>query len=255
MRPTTTARWRLPLATVNHESAPWAYRLLLRLLQPIMTLLTRRRWLGGEHVPTTGGVVVVSNHLSNYDTLAIGEYLIYHGRWPRYMGKEEIWRVPVIRWFADQCRQIPVRRNTPRAKDALVHAAQALRAGDVVALYPEGTITQDPDGWPMTGRRGAVVLALETGAPMIPIAVWGTDHVLGRQKLKFPRVWKRRPTVAVQTGPAIDLSPWHTDSEPTPQQLDAAAAHMMDVLTTMVAELRGDAAPHSRWDMRVGERI
>lgn len=220
-----------------------------------MGLLTRRRWLDGESIPATGGALVVSNHLSNYDTLAIGEYLIYHGRWPRYMGKEEIWRVPVVRWFATQCRQIPVKRNTPHARDALIHAKEALLAGDLVAMYPEGTITRDPDGWPMTGRLGAVRLALDTGVPVIPVAVWGSDEVLGRAKLRFPSLRRGRSTVTVKAGAAVDLSAFLAGEEPDRAALDAATDHIMDRLTALVEDLRDQTAPQQRWDMRQGRRV
>lgn len=248
-------RWKLPLHRATKTPAPWAYRLLAQVMRPFMGALTRREWIDGYKVPAAGGALVVSNHLSNYDTLAIGEYLIYHGRWPRYMGKEEIWKVPVVRWFATQCRQIPVKRNTPSAKEALVHAAEALRAGDVVAMYPEGTITHDPDGWPMTGRRGAVRLALENRVPMVPVAVWGSDQVLGRRKLRFPRFWRKPVRLVVKTGDPIDLTQWADEDDPTPEQLDAAVTHVMDTLTAMVAEIRGETPPEGRWDSRVGARI
>ena len=71
----------------------------------------------------------------------------------------------MVGWFARECRQIPVVRHSEQAKDSLVHARAALEAGECVAIFPEGTITADPDGWPMTGRLGAARLALTTGDP------------------------------------------------------------------------------------------
>ncbi len=248
-------RWKLPLRKATQTPAPPAYRWLLRILRPLIGLLTRRRWLDADKVPRTGGVLVVANHLGNYDTIAIGEYLIYHGRWPRYLGKEEIWKVPVVGWFATQCRQIPVRRNTPHAKDALVHAKRALFDGDLVAMYPEGTITRDPDGWPMTGRTGAARLALETGVPVVPVVVHGTDAVLGGRYLRLPRPWRGRATVTVRAGDPIDLSRFTTTAEPDKETLEAVVAKIMDTLTGMVEEIRGQKAPALRWDMRQGKRV
>ena len=121
-----------------------------------MPLVARRHWAGQEHIPATGPAIVVGNHISNFDPLVLGEYLIYSGRWPRFLGKADIWRVPVLGWVAKQCQQIPVYRDTDRASDSLIHARKALERGQLIALYPEGTITADPDGWPMTGRRGAL---------------------------------------------------------------------------------------------------
>lgn len=248
-------RWKLPLRRANTNPAPPAYRTLLRIVHPIMSALTRRHWIDGDKVPSEGGVLVVSNHLGNYDTLAVGEFLIYHGRWPRYMGKEEIWKVPVVRWFANQCRQIPVRRNTPLAKDALIHAAEALREGDVVAMYPEGTITRDPDGWPMTGRLGAARLALETGATVLPVAVVGSERVLGGARLRPPAIWRGRADVYVKVGDPVDLSGFHTSGEPTRGHLESVVTLIMDRLSGLVGEIRGETPPRDRWDMRVGKRI
>lgn len=248
-------RWKLPLRKVNDKPAPAAYRLLVRIVRPPMTWLTRRHWSGEANVPDEGGALVVSNHLSNYDTLAVGEYLIYHGRWPRYLGKEDIWKVPVVRWFATQCRQIPVKRNTPQAKDALVHAEEALADGDLVAMYPEGTITRDPDGWPMTGRLGAARLALETGVPVIPVAVVGSDRVLGRTKLRPPKFWRGRSDVHVRAGEPVDLTRFAAAGEPTRDVLEAATTCIMDRLTQLVEAIRGEVAPRERWDMRVGDRV
>lgn len=230
---------------------------MVEILRPLIGLLTRRQWEDGHKIPRhgDGGVLVVSNHLSNYDTIAVGEFLIYQGRWPRYMGKEEIWKVPVVGWFATQCRQIPVRRNTPQAKDALIHAREALLAGDLVALYPEGTITHDPDGWPMTGRRGVAHLALETGVPVIPVAVHGSDAVLGGRYLKLPRPWRGRAHVTVRAGEPIDLSDFASADESDKETLEAAVARIMDTLTEMVEDLRGEQAPALRWDMRQDKRV
>ncbi len=247
--------WRLPLRAANRESAPWAYRFLARMVHGLLGGLIRRNWAGQEKIPQ-GGVLIVSNHLSNFDVLALGEYLIWSGRWPRFLGKSEIWKVPVVGWFARQCRQIPVVRNTDRAKDALIHARAALEAGECVAIFPEGTITADPDGWPMTGRLGAARLALATGAPVIPLAHIGSDALLGGKHLKLHRLFSlRRRPVCVMAAAPVDLSVFPTDSEPTRQELEAATDKIMTALTDVVSRLRGQTAPEDRWDMRAGRRV
>ena len=247
--------WRRSLREANHEPATRAYRFLARLVHLVMAGLVRRTWLGQENLPP-GGVLVVSNHLSNFDVLATGEFLIWSGRWPRYLGKAEIWKVPVISWFALQCRQIPVVRHSERAKDSLVHARKALEAGECVAIFPEGTITADPDGWPMTSRSGAARLALTTGVPVIPVCQVGTDALLGRKNLEFHRLFSlRRRPVMVQAGPPVDLSAFPVSEEPTREDVKRASVAIMDAITTVVAELRGGPAPEGRWDMRVGARV
>lgn len=254
MTSSSSPRWKLRLREATQTPAPPAYRWLVQILRPFIGLLTTRRWLDGHKLPRGGGVLVVSNHISNYDTIAIGEYLIYHGRWPRYMGKAEIWKVPVVGWFATQCRQIPVRRNTPQAQDSLIAARQALLDGDLVAMYPEGTLTRDPDGWPMTGRLGAARLALATGVPVVPVAVHGSDAVLGGRYLRLPRPWRGRAPVTVRAGDPIDLSRF-TATEPDKETLETVVVTIMDTLTGMVEEIRGEKAPALRWDMRQDKRV
>ncbi|MDO5092681.1 MAG: lysophospholipid acyltransferase family protein [Propionibacteriaceae bacterium] len=251
----TPKPWRRSLRVANRESAPWPYRLLACVAHGILGGLIRRSWQGQEHLPA-GGVLVVSNHLSNFDVLALGEYLIWSGRWPRFLGKSEIWRVPVVGWFARTCRQIPVLRNTDRAKDSLVHAREALEAGDCVAIFPEGTITADPDGWPMVGRLGAARLALTTGVPVVPVAQIGSDALLGRKRLELRRLFSlRRRPVSVLAGPPVDLGTFAVDPEPSREDLVAATQHIMSSLTALVADLRGETAPEGRWDMRIGARV
>lgn len=215
----------------------------------------RRGWSGAENLPSSG-CLVVSNHTSNFDVLSLGEYLIWNGRWPRFLGKADIWRVPLVGWFARQCRQIPVLRNTTHAKDSLIHARAALEAGDCVAIYPEGTITADPDGWPMAGRRGAARLALTTGVPVIPVGQVGADALLGGKRLEFRKLFAlRRRLVAVRAGQPVDLSDFPVRDNPSEDDLDRATTRIMDAVAGLVGELRGQTPPADRWDLRVGARV
>ena len=133
---------------------------------------TAEEWDDAPHLPDSGPVIVISNHVSYVDPIAVARYLIWHGRWPRFLGKAELWKMPVIGWLARGCRQIPVHRGTANASQALDAAAEALEQGELVILYPEGTRTRDPDLWPMVPRTGAARLALTTGVPVIPVASW-----------------------------------------------------------------------------------
>lgn len=254
-RPEVNA-WKLPLRAVNREPAPPVYRGLLRLVRGVLPLLVKRTWQGRENVPAEGGVLVVANHIGNFDVLVLGEYLVWAGRWPRFLGKAEIWKVPVLGWLARACEQIPVLRNTDSAKDSLVHARRALEQGRAVAVYPEGTITADPDGWPMVGRTGAARLALETGVPVVPVAQIGAEKVLGGKHLEFRRLFSlRRRPVHVVAGTPVDLDRFRTGGEPDGETLAAATVAIMDALTELVEQLRGERAPAGRWDMRSGQRV
>ncbi|MFT3887063.1 MAG: lysophospholipid acyltransferase family protein [Arachnia sp.] len=246
--------WRRRRRDVNHEPAPVVYRALVRLVRVFIPLVARRHWAGQEHIPLTGPAIVVGNHISNFDPIVMGEYLVYSGRWPRFLGKADIWRVPVLGWVARQCQQIPVYRNTERASDSLVHARKALERGDLIALYPEGTITADPDGWPMTGRRGAAQLALRTGAPVIPVAQAGAELVLGGKRLEWWRLFGGRRDVWIEAGPPVDLSDFE-GLEPTKEVLDDATDRILDTLTTMRAQLTGLTPPDGRYDARLGRRV
>lgn len=251
-----TKPWQRPLREVNHEPAPRAFKALVHVARMVIPLLTTRRWLGQEHIPATGGVIVVANHVSNYDAVVLGEYLIWAGRWPHFLGKIELWRVPVLGWVARACEQIPVERGTAHASDALVHARRALEAGQMVTIYPEGTITKDPDGWPMTARHGAARLALQTGMPVIPAAQIGAENVLGGHKVEVRKLFSlRRRPVAVKAGPALDLSRFGQQDDPTKETLEQVSVQMMDAITDLYAELRGEPAPSDRWDLRRNARV
>ncbi|MBK7821410.1 MAG: 1-acyl-sn-glycerol-3-phosphate acyltransferase [Tessaracoccus sp.] len=246
--------WRRRRRDVNREPAPVVYRALVRLVRVFIPLVARRHWAGQEHIPATGPAIVVGNHISNFDPIVLGEYLVYSGRWPRFLGKADIWRVPVLGWVARQCQQIPVYRDTDRASDSLIHARKALERGQLIALYPEGTITADPDGWPMTGRRGAAQLALRTGAPVVPVAQDGAQLVLGGKRIEWRRLFGPRRDIRVEAGPPIDLSDFD-GAEPTKEVLDKMTERILDTLTGMRAELTGLTPPEDRYDARRGARV
>lgn len=237
------------------EDGSRAFHIVARFAQFLNPLLTRRRWAGTEHIPRTGPCIVVSNHTSNYDPLLLGEFIVFGARrWPRYLGKAELWKIPVIGWIARVCEQIPVYRDTDQAGNSLIAAEAAIARGHCVCIYPEGTITEDPDTWPMTGRRGAAHLALKTGAPLIPLVGVGIQKVLGQREIELWRAFGRRKPVDIMAGPPIDLSAY-TDAEPTRETLNEVTDLILDTLTGMVAELRDETPPEGRFDSRVGRRV
>ena len=138
-----------------------------------MPALVTRHWEGMENIPATGGALVVANHISNFDVLVLGEYLIWSGRWPRFLAKEQIFKVPALGWVATNAGQIMVKRGGPDAFKAVEAAVEAVRAGKSVSIYPEGTITADPDGWPMTPRSGAA---------RICSVIWGQSRAICRSR-------------------------------------------------------------------------
>jgi len=180
------------------------YRLAALLLRRPLIVLTKRDWSGAEHLPRQGGCVAVTNHVSHFDPLSFAHFLYDNGRLPRFLGKEAIFRVPVIGTILRGAGQIPVYRESADATKAYTAAVDAVRAGECVAIYPEATITRDPGLWPMTGKTGAARVALVTGAPVIPVAQWGPQDVLypyGKRLRLLPR-----KTMHLRAGPPVDLS-------------------------------------------------
>ncbi|WP_394276704.1 lysophospholipid acyltransferase family protein [Luteococcus sp.] len=229
------------------------YRFLGQVARGLNTLIGPRLWLDQHKVPASGAVLVVSNHISKYDPLVLGDYLISSGRWPRFLGKSDLWSTPVVGFFARGCRQIPVERNTIRAGDSLKAAREALDAGEMVAIYPEGTITADPETWPMTARTGAARLALETRCPVLPVGQWGANHFMPGKKLTHPRVLPRKPLLA-KAGDLLDLSDLY-DAPDRHQAVRVASERMMEAITRLTAELRQEQAPEDRYDIRKKQRV
>jgi 1-acyl-sn-glycerol-3-phosphate acyltransferase len=208
------------------------------LVPPTVRLLTRRTQQGLEHIPE-GGTIIVANHVSHADPLIIANYVHDAGRWPRFLAKDSIFRVPFIGMVVTAAKQIPVVRGTVDAAKALEAAVAAVEDGGCVIVYPEGTTTKEPNLWPMRGKTGAARLWLTTGAPVVPLVVWGP------QQLFDPRTHKlklRRTPVTIVAGEPLDLSKW-AGASPTPGTLMEITDHIMLTLRDMLAEVRGGTPP------------
>src|SRR5215218_5331574 len=226
------------------------YRLAAVILRPPMMVLTKRDWRGMEHVPATGGVIVVTNHVSHVDPIAFAHFLFDHGRLPRFLAKEGLFRVFFVGQVLRGAKQIPVYRETTDASRAFSAAVDAVRRGECVAIYPEATLTRDPDEWPMVGKTGAARVALETGAPVVPIAQWGPQDLLPPYA-KRPDLFPRK-TMHLRAGPPVDLS----DLEGQPIDgplLREVTERLMAAITTLLEEIRGEQAPPTRFDVRSSE--
>ncbi len=223
------------------------YRLAALLLRRPLIVLTKRDWSGTEHLPRQGGCVAVTNHVSHFDPLSFAHFLYDNGRLPRFLGKEAIFRVPVIGTILRGAGQIPVYRESADATKAYTAAVDAVRAGECVAIYPEATITRDPGLWPMTGKTGAARVALVTGAPVIPVAQWGPQDVLspyGKRLRLLPR-----KTMHLKAGPPVDLSAF-ADHPMDAETLSLVTEKIMTAITVLLEDLRGEHAPAARFDPR-----
>jgi 1-acyl-sn-glycerol-3-phosphate acyltransferase len=224
------------------------YRLAVVLLRPPMMLLTRRDWRGAEHLGRDGeGIVVVTNHVSHFDPIAFAHFLYDNGRSPRFLAKAGLFKVFFVGSVLRGAQQIPVYRETVDAASAYAAAVEALRQGECVAIYPEATLTRDPSQWPMVGKTGAARIALATGAPVVPVAQWGPQEVLAPYGRRFHLL--PRKTMRLVAGPPVDLSEF-AGREVDAQLLKAVTEKIMQAITVLLEDIRGEAAPAVRFDPR-----
>ena len=220
---------------------------MARILRPLLFAMTRPDWHGGEHLPTDRGFIAAGNHMTNVDPLTFAHYLYDHGVAPKILAKSSLFSVPVLGPVLRATGQIPVYRNTAQAGDSLRAAVQAIADGECVAVFPEGTLTRDPDLWPMVGKTGVARLALTTRAPVVPIAQWGPQHLLGQYKKVLKPVPRKKVTVVA--GPPVDLDDLYG------RPLDAATLReaterVMAAITLLLEGVREEPAPPVRFDVR-----
>ncbi|WP_344201834.1 lysophospholipid acyltransferase family protein [Pseudolysinimonas kribbensis] len=212
---------------------------------PLARLLIGTRVTGAEKIPSTGPFIVVPNHFSDVDPIVVGVAVWRGRRFPHFLAKESIFRVPVVGWFMRATHMVPVLRGKRGGADPLA-AARALLAEDGgIVLYPEGTLTRDPELWPMRGKTGAARLALQTGAPVIPCSHWGDQKIAPRWQHKlrfFPRT-----TVDVVFGDPVDLSAW-LGGPLVGSAINATTDAIMAAITELAEQQRGETAPAERWD-------
>ncbi|MEQ1736507.1 MAG: lysophospholipid acyltransferase family protein [Rhodoglobus sp.] len=198
-----------------------------------------------ERVPKTGPLILAPNHYSNIDPLVSAYALWRTGRVTRFLAKASLFKVPVLGAALRATGQIPVERATAGGRDPLAAASMLVEQDLAIIVYPEGTLTRDPDMWPMRGKSGAVRLALEHGVPIIPCAHWGAQKILPRYSSRlslFPR-----KDVQVIFGEPVDLSRWEGKPQSAAVLAEATEA-VMQAITGLLEELRGEKAPAERWD-------
>lgn len=230
---------------MSWSEIPRTTRVIVRILRPWFRLFTKRDWQGAEKLPS-GGFVLAPNHNSHVDPLLISHFMVDHGIAPRFLAKDTIMHVKVIGRILRSAEQIPVYRGTEGAAESLRAAVAAVESGKVVTIYPEGTITRDPAAWPMSGRTGAVRVALTTGRPLVPMMQTGAQDILWPYSKKL-RLLPRK-TIHIRIGDPIDLSDF-AGKPVTEEILHAATDRLMDTLTEMMAEVRGELPSTPRIDV------
>jgi putative phosphoserine phosphatase/1-acylglycerol-3-phosphate O-acyltransferase len=190
-------------------------RLALSLTHPLFFPYAKFDIDGVENIPTTGPAIIVGNHRSYFDPMAMAVTIARTDRTVRFLGKKEVFDAPIVGQIAAAMGGIRVDRGTG-SDEPLKAAAEALEAGDMVAVMPQGTIPRgkafyDPK---LKGRWGAARLAAMTGAPVIPVGLWGTEKVWPRSA-RLPNVLNivNPPLITVRVGPAVPLKHQSPDAD------------------------------------------
>lgn len=221
---------------------------LAAVVVPLVSYFAKIETRGTENLPREGAFVLAPNHYSEFDPLIVAVSVWRTGREPRFMAKESLFKVPVLGWALRRTGMIPVARSSSAsaAKETLRHSAELVDHGRGVIVYPEGTLTRDPELWPMRGKSGAARLALAGEIALVPMAQWGTQEIMGRYEkgLKF---WPPRKPVRVLIGKPIDLSDLRGRANES-SAITEATDRLMAAVTALLEELRGEKAPAERWN-------
>jgi 1-acyl-sn-glycerol-3-phosphate acyltransferase len=238
--PATVSRfWR----GVNH--------LIISAMHLTLLLTARRVYRGVDKIPSDGGVLVVSNHVSFLDAFVLPHAVRSAGRNPLGMGKIELFRIPVLGgWFA-KIGHVSVDRSAASPAAALEPAAEALRQGKVLCMYPEGTYNTTPELGLVAGRTGVARLALAAGVPVVPVGQWGPQVALTPQgkiaAFRAPRLlgWfrsnrrPRRPVCELLVGEPITADELRAVAGVGEPDLRAVTDYIMTRIGALVAEVSG----------------
>ncbi|MGK5172430.1 lysophospholipid acyltransferase family protein [Geodermatophilus sp. CPCC 205761] len=232
------SRWR------TRGPVPPALWLCFLVVYPVASLVFRLRYRNPERFPRTGPVIVVANHVSILDPLACARLVWDCGRIPHFLAKQSVFKGPAGR-ILRAAGQIPVARGSADARSSLAAAQADLAAGNVVVIYPEGSVTRDPDWWPMQARTGVARLALTTDAVVLPVAQWGPQRVHDYHAKKLHL--RLRTPADYLVGEPLDLADLRAqvrDGRPlTGELLREVTDRMMGAVRDQLAELRGEPAP------------
>jgi 1-acyl-sn-glycerol-3-phosphate acyltransferase len=226
------ARQRTPVYTLAKVVVP-----------PIIRFWVRLDMQGTLYIPASGQVIVAANHVSYFDPLCLGVFIHSARRQVRFLAKSELFQSPLMRFVMLGAGQIPVYRETRDAGQALAAAVEAMREGAAVAIYPEGTTTRNPDFMPGPAKNGVARLAALTGAPVVPVGMWGAHLLFTRGKLG---PFRRGIRVVVRAGPAMDLG---LRPDATFEELNAGRDRVMDAIVGLVNEAKAGWSPPD-WYLR-----
>lgn len=237
---------------VKDKANGWL-RLCEVVFYPLTWALGRRHVVGAEHLAIPGPVLVVANHVSHIDPLFDSVVIRKAGRWPHIMAKASLWKLPIVGAVMRGTQQLPVERSGSGGQDALEVATNALNAGQAVLIYPDGTVTKDPDMWPMRPRPGVAALALSGDFPVVPMARWGTQNVYrsygGSGRFKpLPR-----KDIHILIGPPVDLSAYR--GQPADLRAIRDVSYLiMGAVRDLLGEVRNSEPPEAFFDPKKADR-
>lgn len=223
----------------------WAWWLAVSIVKPVLLATTTREWIDAEKIPATGGCILALNHVSHIDPLTAAHITWDYGRISRYLAKASLFKNRQFGKFMRAAGQIPVDRRA--GAGAFEEAVKAVNDGDLIVVYVEGSITKDPAGWPMVGKSGAARIALETGAPVIPVGQWGAQNLLPAYS-KRPNL-KGRTKVTMKIGDPVPLDDLRA-REHDVATVKEATERIMAAIVGLVEDVRGEKAPAERFDPR-----
>lgn len=198
-------------------------------------VLFRIRVTGVEHVPMEGSGIVASNHISVLDGIALALVIARRRRrMTRFLTAVEFFRKPIYAWALRLYRQIPIRRGEGD-EGALDEAVRTVRTGALAGIFPEGKVNPSPDGALQRGRTGVARMALATGAPVVPVGIWGTQRRWPRGGIRWERPF--RTTIALEFG-----APVTGDGDPdSPQDTQRLTELVMERIADSVDRARANA--------------
>ncbi|MGR6319601.1 lysophospholipid acyltransferase family protein [Micromonospora soli] len=238
---------------MNTPTTPWRAPLLWRaaqlLARAIVSLLGRLEVTGD--VPDElrhGPLILAANHISPFDPVVLAAACQARRIAPRIMATGGLFRASVVGPLMRRAGHIRVDRGTSSVHQALDNAAAAVAGGSVVLVYPEGRIGLDPGLWPERGKTGAARLAFASGAPVVPVAQWGSHEVLPYRTPKgmlrgLARAMLRRPVIRVRFGAPVTL---RDVPDGTPGAARRATERIIDAITDNLVPLRPDEPDRPR---------
>jgi 1-acyl-sn-glycerol-3-phosphate acyltransferase len=219
------------------------YALAKTVVPPVIRFWVRLDCQGLDHIPPRGPVIIAANHISYFDPLCLAVCIDAAGREVRFLAKAELYRNPLLGWVLRGAGQIPVYRESRDAARSLQDAVAAMRDGAAVVIYPEGTTTRNPDFSPMKAKNGVARLAALTGAPVVPVGMWGAHLLFTRGKIG---PFRRGIRVVVRAGPPMDLG---LSPDASLEAVNDARDRVMEAIANLVEEAKQGWSPPD-WYLR-----